>query len=131
MEQALRALLLGTARLSEIVGTRIDWGVRPQGTGLPAVVLSTPSGVPQMNLAGPSGWTRSRVRAACWGRSYLDAKLVADAIGGRDGRLVGLRETAGSVQLRTFVVGRFSDTDSDTVGTLHRTILDVLVWHDA
>lgn len=131
MEQALRALLLGTTGIADVVGGRIDWGVRPQGSALPAVVLSTPSGVPQMNLAGPSGWTRSRVRAECWGRSYLDAKRVADAIGGRGGRLVGLRETAGSVRLRTLVIGRFSDADSDTTGTLHRTILDVLVWHDA
>nr|WP_317894427.1 DUF3168 domain-containing protein [uncultured Sphingomonas sp.] len=81
MEEALRALLLGTAALTARVARRVDWGIRA-GADLPAVRLFQIGGVPQMNLAGPSGWSRSRLQIEAWGRTYKDARDVADIIGG-------------------------------------------------
>ena len=66
-----------------------------------------------------------------WGRTYKDARDVADIIGGRSGVLTGLRTTVGGIRLRTFIIGRRADTDTDTVGVIHRSTLDVLVWHAA
>lgn len=130
MEEALRATLLATAAVASRVGRRIDWGVRASAD-LPAVRLFEISGLPQMNLAGPSGWSRSRVQVEAWGRTYKDARDLANVIGGRDGVLNGLRVTTGGVRLRTFILGRRADDDTDSVGVLHRTALDVLVWHAA
>jgi hypothetical protein len=37
MQTALRTRLLADATISGIVGTRIDWGLRPQAKALPAI----------------------------------------------------------------------------------------------
>lgn len=135
MEEALRAKLLGTAALAARVGRRVDWGIR-SSADLPAVRLFEISGLPQMNLAGPSGWSRSRVQVETWGRTYKDARDLADIIGGNGSRgvigvLTGMRAEIDGVRLRTLILGRRADDDTDTVGVLHRTALDVLVWHAA
>lgn len=128
MEEVLRAKLLGTAVVAAIVATRVDWGIRPQGASLPAIVLSIASGVPGMTMAGPDGWTRSRVQIEHWGRTYKAAKNLANLVGGDAGVLTGWRATIDGHRIRTFIIGRLSDTDSDASGPLHRTSLDALVW---
>jgi len=137
MEEVLRAKLLGTASVAAIVGTRVDWGIRPQGKPLPAIVLELASGVPGMTYAGPDGWSRSRVQIEHWGRTFKEAKDLADLVGGENGVLTGWRETVGGFRMRTFIMARRSDTDtlpstlggSDAGGPVHRTSLDALVWH--
>lgn len=130
MEEAFRALLLGTAALTTRVGQRIDWGVRSQGAPLPALTMFLVSGVPQMNLAGPSGWSRDRIQIDSWGRTFIAARDLADILGAPDGGLlVGLRRDLPRLRLRTFVIGRRSDTDTDASGPVHRTSLDVMAWH--
>lgn len=135
MEEALRATLLATAALAIRVNRRVDWGLRANGD-LPAVRLFQISGMPLMNLAGPSGWSRSRVQVEAWGRTYKDARDVADIIGGNGeqgvtGVLTGMHATINGIRLRTFILGRRADDDTDSVGVLHRAALDVLVWHAA
>lgn len=130
MEEALRGKLLATAALTALVDRRIDWGVRPTGADLPSVSLFEVTGVPRMTMSAPSGWTRSRVQIDAWGRTYKAARDVVDTIGAPQvGALVGLRDTVSGVRLRTFIIGRRTDSDTDDHGPLYRTALDVLVWH--
>lgn len=130
MEEALRAKLLGTAALAALVGRNVEWGLRAPGAGLPGVTLFEVSGVPGMTFTTASGWTRSRVQIGAWGRTYKAARDVADLIGKPGvGVLVGLRDTVGGTRLRTFIIGRRTDSDSDEAGPVFRTALDVLVWH--
>lgn len=129
MDEALRDLLLGHAPISDVVGRRADWGVRPQGDALPAITLQRISGIPQMNLSGPAGWSRDRIQIECWGRTYKAAKDLALLIAGDGGLLVGYRGDRLGVRLRSFIIGRFSDTEEDSVGVIHRTSIDVLVWN--
>lgn len=132
MEEAFRALLLGTAALKTRVGTRIDWGVRSQGSVLPAITLHSAGGGMQMNLAGPSGWSRERIQIDCWGRTFKAARDLADILAPRGlpgGLLVGFRGDLPGLRLRTLILNRRDDDDSDSEGPIHRTSLDVAAWH--
>jgi hypothetical protein len=129
MDEALRDLLLQHAPIGVTVDRRVDWGVRPQGTALPAIVLSRISGLPQMTFAGPDGWNRDRIQIECWARTYKAAKDLALLIAGDGGLLVGYRGDHQGVRMRTFVLGRRSDNDADDQGVVHRTLVDVGVWY--
>jgi hypothetical protein len=129
VEEALRDLLLGTTPIATAVGRRADWGVRSQGSALPALTLHQISGVPQMKLDGPADWERDRVQIDCIGRTYKAARDLADLIGGKRGLLVGYRGDRAGQRLRTFVIGSRSDNDSDSVGPVFRASIDVMVWH--
>lgn len=132
MEEALRGLLLGTAALSDRVGTRIDWGVRSQGSKLPAITLHSIGGGIRMNLGGSSGWSRDRIQIDCWGRTFIAARDLADILvprGRSGGLLVGFRGDLPGVRLRTLPLDRSSDDDEDSEGPVHRTSLDISVWH--
>lgn len=128
MDEALRDLLLQHAPIGMIVQRRVDWGVRPQSDALPAIVLSG-NKTPQMIFSGGAGWSRDRIQIECWGRTYKAAKDLALILGGQGGLLIGYRGDHLGVRLRTIVLGLRSDTDTDTLGVVHRTSLDVLVWN--
>ena len=129
MEEALRAKLLETVALKALVDTRVDWGLRPQGSPLPGVAMFGVTKIPGMTMTGASGWTRSRVQIDTWGRTYKAARDVADTIAGEGGALVGFRGKVRDVRLRTFILGRRTGDDTDAQGPLYRHSIDVLVWH--
>lgn len=134
MEEALRAYILSISGLSALVGARVDWSLSPQGRPYPAIVLWDISAVEQMNLAAPSGWTRSRVQADIWGERFKQVRDIADIIAppGRKAGLNGLRVTTGGYRLRSFVIDRGASTDEDKAvagGVAHRFRLDLDVWH--
>lgn len=80
MEEDLRALLLADAGVAAIVGTRVTWGARPQGSALPAVVLHLVSDTPVYTLAADSGHRDSRVQADCLADDYLESLTVSRAV---------------------------------------------------
>lgn len=129
MDEALRDLILTYTPVASVVERRVDWGVRPQGDHLPAITLWRISSIRQMNLAGASRWTRDRIQIDCWGRTYKAAKDLAMSLAGEDGLLVGYRGEHLETRMRIFAVGMRSDHDEDTVGIIHRTSIDVMVWH--
>ena len=129
MEEALRDLLLSAAPITAAGERRVDWGVRSQGAAQPAITLHQISGNPTMLLAGPADWGRDRIQIDCLARTYKAARDLANAIGGRRGLLTGYRGDHKGQRLRTFVIGKRSDTDSDSVGPVFRASIDVMVWH--
>lgn len=133
MEEALRDLLLTAAPIAAVIARRADWGIRSQGSALPAITLHQISGVPQMKFNGPAEWTRERVQIDCLGRSYKAARDLRDLVGSNDprapGLLVGFRGDHHGQRLRTFVIGSRSDNDSDSAGPVFRASIDVMVWH--
>ena len=129
MEEAIRAKLLATAALVTLVGSRVDWGLRPAGSELPGVAMFIVGGVPGMTTTGADGWTRYRVQIDAWGRTFKSARDVAATLGGSGGALVGFRGSVGTARLRTFILGDRSGNDADNVGPLFKFSLDVLVWH--
>ena len=80
MKEELRALLLDNAGVSGIVGTRVDWGARPQGAALPAVVLYTISETPGYHLTGADALDVARVQVDCLASKFAGATLLSRAV---------------------------------------------------
>lgn len=132
MEEALRNLILSHGGIAASAGTRVDWGVRQQGAPLPSLNMYLISGQPQMKFTGPAGWSRDRVQIDCMGRTFKAARDLADFLAKEPtGLLLGWRGDHMGVRMRTIVMGRRSDTDTDDIGPVHRTSVDVMVWHVA
>lgn len=80
MEEELRGLLLADAGVQALAGTRVNFGVHPQGLAWPGVVMNTVSEVPDYVLSGESGTTDARVQVDCYGETYGAAKRLGRAV---------------------------------------------------
>lgn len=81
MELDFRALLLGSAEVTSLVPTdQVSWGVLRFPEHLPAIVLTLVSSFNDLTQQGPTNLWRGRVQVDCYGKTYLDARRVADAV---------------------------------------------------
>lgn len=80
MEEQLRQLLLTSSAIYAHVGSRVDWGLRPQGAALPALTLMVVSGADQATLQGTDHLSDARVQVDCWGSTYGAAKILSRAV---------------------------------------------------
>lgn len=127
MEEALVAHLLASAGLSSLVDDRVHLGKRPQGFGLPAVVLHRISGAEGVTLDGPDGLGEARIQVDCWAGGWLAAKEVARAV---KAAVSGLNATVGDTKFQgVFVISERDDFDHAPPEQLHRSSLDLQVWH--
>lgn len=78
MEEALRAHLVADAGLGALVADHIQWDVRDEAS--PCVALHLVDGPPDQTLKGKSGLVPYRVQADSWGRTFLEAKAVGEAL---------------------------------------------------
>lgn len=127
MEEALTTRLLATSGLTSLVGNRIYWGIRPQGTTVPAVVLNKISATRLYPNDGPDGLVEARIQFDCWGATFTSVLNVARAI---RNSFNGLSFTDGGVTFQAFFID--SERQSVEEGTperLHRFSMDFLVWH--
>lgn len=80
MEEQLRTLLLNTTAITTLVGQRIAWGEHPQGTPLPAIVLTVISDIDGYHMNGANNMFRGRVQADVYAMTYGAAKGIVRAI---------------------------------------------------
>ena len=80
MEEDLRALLLASSAVTALVGNRVTWLARPQGSALPAIVLMRVGGAEGMTQDGPDGLEVSRVQIDVYADSYSGSKITARAV---------------------------------------------------
>lgn len=129
MEESLRTLLLGTAGVTAIAGTRIDWGISPQGAALPRLVLTEVGAQADTVHSGPSGLRETRVQIDCWAATFKAAKQLARAV---EAALIGRRFTQGTTKFSgAFLDASRSFTDTVNGDPLFRTSLDVRLWSGA
>jgi hypothetical protein len=120
----LRAMILADPAVKALVVDRVHPVILPQPVDLPAVVLNVVSVVPVMSHAGPSGLMKVRVQVDCYGKTYLDAAKVAQAL---RTLLSGFRGFArGSNVPAVFLEAERDLYDSDLV--LYRRSQDFIVW---
>jgi hypothetical protein len=80
--ELIRAELLASQAVSDLVGERIFPGLAPQGEAPPFVVLTVPSEVPASSFTSTSEdeLRQARVQVDCYAKTYLGADAVAKAV---------------------------------------------------
>lgn len=128
MEPDLRALLLADAGVAALTG-RVAWGERPQGSALPAIVLTRVSGLPAYHMEGRATLVQTRVQADCWAATYADAWAVGAAL---DARLSGYRGNFGATRFHgVFSEGArdLRDAGADDADRFFRVSIDFIIHH--
>lgn len=124
MEAALIAKLLASDGVTALVGQRINWTRRPQGSALPCIVLHRIDGTPDVHHGGRSGLVQSRVQVDCWGASCGSAKAVARAV---EAAITAQTFTQGAIRFDCILVDSERDTTFDETTPIFRTSLDLMV----
>jgi hypothetical protein len=125
MQTQLREFLQDDAGVSALVAQRIDWGRRPQGDALPAIVLTVASAPRTGTMTGRCELVGYLVQIDCWGADYKSASDVAHAvIAALDLLLVAPFDHALVESQR----GPLLDPGEDGEADLYRSSLDVRVW---
>jgi len=131
---ALRALLLGDATVSGLVGgVRIHVVRLPQGQRAASIVLSRISEGADYHMAGASGLAQTRMQVDSWAEDPDDAATLGNAV---YDRLSGFRGPvswgSNSPQDEIQIGGIFFDQgreDFDDVSELYRMSRDYLIWY--
>ena len=80
MEKEFRAILAADPAVTALVGTRIEWGTKAQGSGFPALVLNVISDAEGYHMQGPNNLYEGRVQVDAYGLTYGAAKEVSKAV---------------------------------------------------
>jgi hypothetical protein len=124
MQTALRDRLLADATITALVGTRVDWDVRPQGKPLPSITLAMVDNRDQ-KMDGPQVTRSTVIQADCWALKSIDAHTLAEAV------IVELQPalTVGSVRfLGAFLTCTSSSEDTDN-GLVYRVMVRGRIVH--
>lgn len=99
MEEALRALLLASAAVTDLVPAKsIVWGRR---IGLPAMAIWTVNGMPDVVLSGLNGQAETVITIDSWASSFLAARAMRQAaMAALVGRHTGVVQLITPVSLR-------------------------------
>ena len=128
MEIALRARLLADAGVSALAGTRIDWGVRAQGSTAPCIVLTTVSDSRTQHMAGFDTFRTTRVQADCYALKKAESVALREAV---IAALIGAADQSGVSFLRAFVNTVVDRGEHTETGFIHREQIDLSIWHNA
>lgn len=129
MKADLIQALLNAAGLTALVGERIHWGMAPEETVTPYVVLTLVSARPEYVQKGRGGMTDYRIQADAYAETALAADDVAKAF------VAAIEALPKPPFLGGFLITENSGLDVgagrsvDQAATpLHRASLDVRVW---
>jgi hypothetical protein len=125
-QTGVRARLLANVLVSGAVGTRIDWGQRPQGAAYPSIVLQTISDARPAHLKDNQDTRATLIQLDVYATTYASALSIA-------------RNAIAVLKVPTTISGKvfgpaFVDGQRDTVepsGTtsIHRQSVDFSIWH--
>lgn len=127
MEIALRARLLGDAGVAALASNRVDWSVRPQGSILPAIVLTTVFDDRTQHMAGFDGYRRTRVQIDCYAAKKADAVALREAV---LAAVVPAATQGGVTFLRAFVNTVLDRGEQTETGFIYRELIDLNLWHN-
>jgi len=126
MQTELRARLLANATISALVGTRVDWGVRPQGKPLPAITLTLVNDNRDQTMAGLQVTQGPLVQVDCWALTYAETVTLREAVV----TLLATAATQGSCKfLGAQSINTLDLPESTDAGFVHRAVIRANVWH--
>lgn len=127
MQTQLRSRLLADATVSAQCATRVDWNVRPQAKGLPAVTLTLVSDRREQHMSGLQATRGTWVQADVWAVTVATAVTIREAI-------VSLFAAA-AVQSGVRFLGADDINVRDNVErtedgqVIHRSMIQAIIWH--
>ena len=127
MEQGLRQRLLDDPAVATIVGTRVDWDVRPQRSAYPAIVLETIEGRRTQHMAGFNTFRATAVQASCFATSKAQAVAMREAV---IAAIAGEATARGKRFLRAQDIEHRQRPENTGTQTIHREIVEATIWHD-
>lgn len=131
IEDAIRLRLLEDAPLASRLPVYLDsqtifWGVRPQNSDLPALVLNTISRPVAEHLKGPQSLQFMRTQLDCYASDVATAQQLADlAVAALMPRAVA----HGFYFRPTSILNRRDIQESTSADPIFRTWLDLMVRH--
>lgn len=125
-QTGVRARLLANALVSGAVGTRIDWGQRPQGAPYPSIVLQTVSDPRPVQLKEYAQTRSTLIQMDVYATTYAAALSIAR-------NAIAVLKVPATISGKVFGPA-FVDSQRDTVepsGTtnIHRQSVDFSIWH--
>lgn len=124
MEKALRARIMASV---PAVGTRVYWGIRPQNSALPAIVLTVVADNRDQHMKGFTAYQAKRVQVDCYATTYEQATDLREAV---ISGVVPPTEQGLTRFLRAFVNNTMSRGEDTTNGYVHRQMIDLTIWHN-
>jgi hypothetical protein len=126
MQTQLRTRLLSASPVSALVGTRINWGARPQGEAYPSLVLTLISDPRPQHFAGLINSRSTMVQIDCYGTTAAQAAALREAV---ISAIVPAATVGGVIFDRAFIdMVRNINSHSET-GIVYRDIIEARVWH--
>jgi hypothetical protein len=127
VEPELRGRLLNSSPVTDIVGNRVHWGVRPQGEEFASVVLTIVAKDFPQHFNGNIDQAFSRVQIDCYGTARDQVVDLRRAV---LWTLVPAAVVGGVTFFRSFVnTVRGMDAHTST-GIVFRDMIDMRVWHN-
>lgn len=128
MDEALWTLLTGSSAVTALCGGRIFWGIAPQGTALPALVLNLVSAADTPHLGGTDGLWRYRVQIDCFAVDRPAARALSRAV---LELLNGYAAPGGAGLSGVFIDGTREATEEAGSGRPSRISHDfIILWRD-
>lgn len=103
--------------VAALVGSRIYPLLLPQDYDLPAITYTKISGSRINAKTGQTGLANPRFQFSCWGKTYLEAKKVADAV------RIAMNQFKGDAYMQD--EQDFYEPDTG----LYHVPVDFIVWH--
>lgn len=127
MEMGLRQRLLDDAAVAAIASSRVAWGVRPERTGYPAVVLETVDARRTQTHDGFNTFQPTAVQVNCFAAKQKTAAALRDAV------IAAIAPEAtvdGTRFLRAQNIRHLSRPENTERGFVFREIVEATIWHD-
>ena len=126
MEAALRARLTGAAAVNAIVGERVYWDGRPQGSLLPDITLSVVRDDRPQHMQGFQAFRPTDIQIDVRASSFAQKKALKEAVISA----VTPKNVANGVRFdrATDIRARPLNENTDTQ-FIYRDVIELTIWH--